>query len=256
MDQLPPLELLLLAIIAAAVALAWYLRRNVQHTTVFEFQRGLAFRNGVLQRELGPGRYRTFKDRDEIQVYDLRRSPLTLAGQEVLTKDNISLRISLAGTYQIENPRTLSLATTNLSHDMYSAAQQALRNVVAAMTLEEVLTKREDIDAALLAQVGEALKPMGVGLPSLAVRDVMLPANLKRAYAGVAEARKDGERQLEKARGEQAVLRNLANAARLMEEQPGLMQARMIQALSQGNNSIVYGAEPAAAPKPAKPKAK
>lgn len=71
----------------------------------------------------------------------------------------------------------------------------------------------------------------------------MLPANLKKAFSGILEARKESQTQLEKARGEQAVLRNLANAAGLYETNPQLLQARIIQTLANGNNTIVFGAE-------------
>jgi hypothetical protein len=77
----------------------------------------------------------------------------------------------------------------------------------------------------------------------LAVRDVMLPANLKKAYSGALEAQKEAQKNLEKARGEQAVLRSLANSSKLYEEHPSLLQARVIQALANGNNSIVFGAD-------------
>ncbi|MFO1033695.1 MAG: slipin family protein [Hyphomicrobiales bacterium] len=243
MEQTLPFEFIFPAALGVIAAIAWYWKTHSKHFIVYDYQRALHFRDGTLLAELGPGRHRYTPGRSQIEVFDMRQQPLQVAGQEILTQDNISIRLSLAGTFLIENPRVLQASSPNHTQALHQAAQLALRGSVAGLTLEEVLTKRAELDAALLEKVAAEARPLGVSVTSLAVRDVMLPANLKKAYAGVAEARKEAERQMEKARGEQAVLRNLSNAARLMAEQPALLQARMIQALGQGNNSIVLGAD-------------
>ena len=109
--------------------------------------------------------------------------------------------------------------------------------------LDQLLEKKSALDAKLFEKMLVAAEDLGVTMATLAIRDVMLPANLKRAFAGALEAQKDAQRQLEVARGEQAVLRSLANSAKLYESNPSLLQARVIQALSNGNNSIVFGAD-------------
>jgi regulator of protease activity HflC (stomatin/prohibitin superfamily) len=197
----------IVVLLAATLAVLFW--RSFAQEAVFGHQRGLLYRNGRLQKEVGPARHRFLKAFGRLDIYDVRRQPLILAGQEILTRDNISARVSLVG----------------------------------ALSLEELLTKRGDLDAGLLADVAEKAKALGFELPALAIRDVMLPANLKRALAGVLEAKKHAERNLEKARGEQAVLRSLANSSKIYDGYPALLQARRIEAMAQGKNSIIFGGE-------------
>ena len=118
-------------------------------------------------------------------------------------------------------------------------------DAVAALDLLDVVGRDDDGELALVAQpvhvLPEPLARLGVELLSVDVRDLMLPAELKRAFAGVVAARKDGEIALERARGETAALRNLANAGRMLEDNPGLVQLRLLQEIggSTGNTVVI-----------------
>lgn len=114
-------------------------------------------------------------------------------------------------------------ASADYQGDLYTALQVALRTAAQAHTLDDLLQKRDEISAAVLK----------------AVRDIMLPAPLKRAYAAELEARKEAAAALERARGEQAVLRKLANLAKTVEGNPGLMQLRTLQAFADSPNVTV-----------------
>lgn len=233
-------ELLFIAV-AAALAAGAYLRL-VARVVVYDFQKGLLYKNGAFQMLLGPGTYRFLKTGTDIQVVDGRRTMIALPGQEILTKDNISLKLSLCGFYEVTDPVKAKHQSQNYLTEFYSHAQLALRDVVAGYTIDELLEKKGEIDAQLAARTAGAAAALGLSVSALAVKDIMLPANLKRAFAGIIEAKKDAQKQLEKARGEQAVLRNLANASNMFDGNPMLLQARIIQSLSAGGNTVIFNA--------------
>mgnify|MGYP001443671685 CR=1 FL=1 len=225
------------------VALLYAIARLRKVVTIFEFQRGLEYRNGAFRKLLGPGSYFAFLPGRSIHVLDMRRTAFFLPGQEILTKDNVSIKITLAGFFEIGDPVKARHQSENYQTELYTLAQLALRDLVGAVDIGDLLEKKVDIDAQLQSRVAERASGLGLEVSALAVRDVMLPPNLKRAFAGVLEARKEAQRKLEYARGEQAVLRSLANSSGMYEGNPSLLKARLVQALASGNNSIVFNAD-------------
>lgn len=221
--------------------LLWLL--NIPSITIYEFQRGLLYRNGRFKKLLGAGKYRCLRKGTNIQAIDIRKTLLTLPGQEVLTKDNVNIKITMVGFYEISDPVKARHESANYITEFYNIVQIMLRDLVGTVTIDELLDKKGEFDAQLLAGVTEKAAALGLTISTLAVKDIMLPANLKKAFSGILEAQKEAQRQLEKARGEQAVLRSLANSSSMYESNPKLLQARLIQALSTGNNNIVFNAD-------------
>lgn len=215
--------------------------RKVSKVVVYDFQKGLLYKKGTFVKVLGAGRYSFIKGGTDIQIVDTRRMMLALAGQEILTKDNISLKMSLVGFYEVTDPVKAKHGSQNYISEIYNLAQVALRESAAAYTIDELLEKKAELDDQLLVRIKDKAAVLGVTFAQLSVRDIMLPANLKKAFSGIIEAKKEAQTQLEKARGEQAVLRNLANAAGLYDANPQLLQARIIQTLANGNNTVVFG---------------
>lgn len=239
------------AAIAARLCYVWFWT----HTTVFDFQTGLLFTDGRFTRLLEAGRHRRRLRRTSVRIIDRRPLLVTVPGQDVLTRDKINVRISLALRYGVADPLKVETASVNHQSELYTRAQLILRARIADLALDEVLEARSAFDAALAADVAPEAEALGLELHSIAIRDIMLPGNLKRAYSGILEARKEAERLLETARGEQAVLRSLANSSKSYAANPGLLQARIIQALAAGGNSIVFSADPTQ-PVTVKPKGK
>ena len=135
---------------------------------------------------------------------------------------------------------------------LYVALQAGLREAIAGRTADEMLAARGEIGPAVGAAVASELARIGVELLGVDVRDVMVPAELKRAFAGIVAARREGEAALERARGETAALRSLANAGRLVEDNPGLLQLRVLQQLgASSGNTIMLGWPGAGRPAPA-----
>lgn len=193
---------------------------------------GLLYHKGKFAQVLGPGRHIRWGRHFTLDAADVRKSSLTVAGQEVLTADNVGLKFSLLVSYQVSDPVKAAHETQNWQTDLYNAAQLALRAVVSGIAVDALLNQRLDIDAQLLARVQAEATKIGISVSAVEVKDVMFAAELKRAFADVLKAKQEGQAAVERARGESAALRNLANAARVLEGNPALMNLRVLQSLS------------------------
>ena len=140
-------------------------------------------------------------------------------------------------TTQIADAAKSVQAADNYAMHIYSATQTAVRSVVAGVTMEALLTQRVAIGAQLRELITPQAEAVGVQVHAVEVRDVMLPGELRKAFSEVLKAKQEGQAALERARGESASLRNLANAARVLEGNPALMNLRLMQSLSAAQNA-------------------
>jgi regulator of protease activity HflC (stomatin/prohibitin superfamily) len=233
--------LLLFVIVIVALAL---LARLVSATTVFEYERGLKFANGRLQGVIGPGRYWHRPGSTVIQRIDTRPSRVIVAGQEVLSADGVAIKASVAATVQITDVERAVMGSDNYHAAIHTELQLALRAIASTMPVEELLQKRADVPAELKRAAAPALAAIGIDLKDASLRDLTFPGELKKIFAQVVKARQEGLAALEKARGETAALRNLANAATLIDRNPSLMQLRALQVLAQQpGNTLVLGVQ-------------
>lgn len=244
------LILLVALVVIGGFALRW--RRFVVH----EHQWGLLYKNGKLLRVLGPGAYRLLRPPHRVDTLEKRRQLEVIGGQEVLTQDNIGLKLSLVADYRITDPVSLTTAVESYRGHIHHTVQIAARQAVAAKTLDTLLENREPIAAEVQALVAETLEPLGLEICSITLRDFMLNKETRSSYAALVTARKDGEAALERARGETAALRSLANAARMLKDNPDLLQLRVLQTMAatdSGKQTFVMGVGAAAglAPDPA-----
>jgi regulator of protease activity HflC (stomatin/prohibitin superfamily) len=234
------LALALLLVVAIAVV-----RLLFDVVTVHDFERGLRYTRGHLTGLLDAGVYTTFRPLSSIRVFDVRPAYVPIEGQEILTSDGANVRVSLVARYVVGDPAAAVNADQDFRRAVYVALQLGLRDALAGRSLDEVLASRAELGTRIFESTAAPLAKIGIELLSVAVRDVMVPAELKRAFAGVIAARKDGAIALERARGETAALRNLANAARMVEDNPSLLQLRLLQQIgdSSGNTVVVGMAE-------------
>jgi regulator of protease activity HflC (stomatin/prohibitin superfamily) len=193
---------------------------------------GLLYHKGKFVEVLNAGRHIRWGRHYTIEAHDTRKTSLLVAGQELLTADNVSLKLSLLVTYQVIDPVKASHETQSWHSDLYNAAQLALRAVVNGVAVEALFQQRLEIGAQLVARVQPEVTKIGINVLAIEVKDAMFPAELKRAFADVLKAKQEGQAALERARGESATLRNLANAARVLEGNPALMNLRLMQSLS------------------------
>jgi regulator of protease activity HflC (stomatin/prohibitin superfamily) len=205
---------------------------------------GLLYHKGKFVTQLTAGRHIRWGRYYTLDAQDVRRTSLVIAGQEVLTSDNVGLKLSLLLVYQVVDAVKAAHETQNWQSDLYNAAQIALRGAVGGVAVETLLGQRLELGAQLLARVQPDAGKIGINVHSIEVKDVMFPAELKRAFNEVLKSRQEGQVALERARGESAALRNLANAARLLEGNPALLNLRLMQSLSAAQtagNTLVMG---------------
>ena len=198
---------------------------------------GLVYHHGLYVRRNNAGRHVIWGFGWTVKLIDLRKTSLLVAGQEVLTADNVSLKLSLLVTCQITEPAKAAHETQNWVSDLYNNAQLAVRAVVGGVAVEALLNQRLEIGAQLLARVQPEAAKIGINVLAVEVKDVMFPPDLKRAFADVLKAKQEGQAALERARGESASLRNLANAARLLDGNPALQNLRLMQSLTAAHNA-------------------
>jgi regulator of protease activity HflC (stomatin/prohibitin superfamily) len=229
---------LLLVVLAAIAAL-----RTVHIVTIHDYERGLRFDRGRLAGLVDPGTHITIGPFTEIRPLDVRPMMLPVEGQEVLTADGVAAKISLVARYEVGDPVAAITRDASWQRSIYLLLQLALRDAVTRRTLDETLVARRDLGPEIREAAAGRLAGIGVELLSVEVRDVMLPGELKRSYASVITARKDGEAALERARAETATLRSLANAGRTVADNPGLLSLRILQELgASSGNTVVFGA--------------
>jgi regulator of protease activity HflC (stomatin/prohibitin superfamily) len=237
--------------------------RGFRHrVVVHDFETALLYRHGRRVGRLGPGRHVRWGRGFAVARVDLRRQALAIAGQEVLSADNVGLKVSVAVTFQIAEPEKVIDEAQDWRTHLYTAVQLALRTTIASRPVESLLANRLAVGGELLAAVRPEAAAVGVALHAVEVKDVMFPGDLKRVFAEVLRARQEGQAALERARGESAALRNLANAARLLEANPALQNLRLLQSITAAGaagNTLVMSLPagfvplPAARSVPAKP---
>jgi regulator of protease activity HflC (stomatin/prohibitin superfamily) len=222
-----------------------YVRARWRHEVQIDEGRcGLLFRKGRFVETLDTGLPVKWGRRVSVLIIDLRRQSLSVAGQEVLTKDNVGLKSSALVNWQIVDP-VKGLEVQLVDQELYQLVHQALRQAIGEIAIEDVLAERMNMGVKMLAAVAERAEELGVKVHSIDVRDVMIPADLRKALNEVLKAKQVGLAALERTRGESAARRNLATAARLMNDNPALMNLRVLQTVNDakevGNNTLVMG---------------
>ncbi|QSB05790.1 slipin family protein [Natronoglycomyces albus] len=206
---------------------------------VHDWERVLLFTDGTLQRTLEPGRHRYRKRNSFLHHVDMRPAEVRVPGQEVLTNDGISVRVSVTAQWRVADPVTYLMGSQLPDSFLYSSLQGAIRHCVCEVDFATAIGDRSAIDRGLLAFAQEEVASFGIELDQVRVRDVMMPGALRRAAMDVAIAREEGKASLEAARSEAAALRSLTNTAKLLEKHPQLMQLRTLQVAQNSDATLV-----------------
>ena len=199
---------------------------------VTEGQAGLLYRDGLFDRALAPGRYRV-TSRETLVLVTTKRQSLVVSGQEVLSADAFLPKLGAVAEFAVTNPHLAhSRDEGSYLTAIQTSVQFALRQVAALRTAEDLAkSPRETLDAELLGLVTRDCAGLGVAIETVRLRDIVLPADLRRLLTGVEKARREGQAALERAHAEQAALRSLANAARMLRNNPELQNLRLLQAI-------------------------
>jgi regulator of protease activity HflC (stomatin/prohibitin superfamily) len=154
----------------------------------------------------------------------------------------LTLKVSLAANFEITDPETAVNKVQDFNQALYLELQLALREIVGTVDIATLLAERAELSERLMAAVEPKAPAIGLRLVSVNLKDIMFPGKLKDIFAQVVSAQQHGLAALEKARGETAALRNLANAAKMIDDSPGLMQLRLLQAMGEtSGNTFMIG---------------
>ena len=230
-----------LAIVAIALAVVVKLL-PMKRVIVYEYQKALKYKKGRYAATLDSGQYWVSSLSTLVVPVDIRSEFITLPGQDLLSADGVTVKITLAAEFEVVDPHLAVNKTANFRGNLYLVLQLALREIVAKEKIDALLENRAGIGGKLMEMTKHKASEMGLKLTSADVKDMMFAGEMKRAFAQVVKAQKEGQAALERARGETAALRNLANAARTMDDNPNLLQLRALQSLADSSgNTLVLG---------------
>ncbi len=181
----------------------------------------------------------------QMKLFDMRLQNMEINGQEILTKDKVSLRINLSATWQIANAELVSQSLTDHNDYLYREMQLALRTVVSTQTLDQLLVDKNLLNSQIKALVSEKAQEYGINVKTVGARDIVLPGEMKAILAQVVEAEKLAEANLIKRREETQATRSLHNTAKVMENNPILLRLKELESLEKITGRIntlnVYG---------------
>ncbi len=233
-----------------ASGLAPKLAEAVYYTEVEDNHVGLLMVNGKLEQQLEPGSYGFWKYQRNILVKhtDLRIQNFEVSGQEILTKDKVSLRLNLSAAYRVEDPVIAQGKLADFNDFLYREFQLQLREVVGAGTLDQLLSDKDSLNQVITKGIRSRVTELGLAVVSVGVRDIILPGDMKTILNQVVEAEKSAEANLIKRREETAATRSLHNTARMMEDNPTLMRLKELEVLEKvteriGNLNVYSGLE-------------
>lgn len=215
-------------------------RSAVLPVTVADYQRGLLLLDGKLQQVLSPGRYAFWLfGRDlNVELIDMRLQVLEVAGQDILTKDKVSLRLNLTAHYRIQDAVQVRAELGNGKDYLYRELQFSLRQAVGNRSLDEVLADKEQLDQAISQTVATKAAAHGLQMLSVGIKDIILPGEMKTILNQVVEAEKSAQANVIRRREETAATRSLLNTAKLMDDNPTLLRLKELEALEKVTNKI------------------
>src|SRR5690242_18436529 len=197
-----------------------------------EYERGIVFRLGrLLPEPKGPGLFLLIPVVDRMVKVDLRTITLNIPPQEVITKDNVPVRVNAVAYFRIVAPKDAIVQVENFMVATSQIAQTTLRSVLGQHQLDELLSEREKINAILQGIIDEATAPWGIKVSIVEVKDVEIPQGMQRAMARQAEAERERRAKVINAEGEFQASERLKDAAQVIEEHPIALQLRYLQTL-------------------------
>src|SRR6187397_3009538 len=197
-----------------------------------EYERGVIFRLGrLLPEPKGPGLFLLIPIVDRMVKVDLRTIALNIPPQEVITKDNVPVRVNAVAYFRIVDGKAAIVQVENFMVATSQIAQTTLRSVLGQHLLDELLSERDKINSILQEIIDEATSPWGIKVSIVEVKDVEIPAGMQRAMARQAEAERERRAKIIAAEGEFQASQKLAEAADVMSRSPMALQLRYLQTL-------------------------
>lgn len=201
---------------------------------------GMLIVDGEFVRTLKPGFHAFWKFNRSVSVeqIDTRVQPMEIAGQEILSRDKVSLRVNLAVLYQVTDAVTARKALKNPNDWLYRELQFALRQAVGARNLDQLLAEKDALDREIYKSVAERAAQFGLKVSSVGIKDVILPGEMKEILNRVVEAEKAAQANVIKRREETAAMRSALNTAKLMVDNPTLLRLKELEVLEKVTEKV------------------
>ncbi|MEM8695775.1 MAG: slipin family protein [Pseudomonadota bacterium] len=189
--------------------------------------------DGVLIGQLKPGIYGYWKAGRKIshKLVDVTRQPLDVTGQEVLTRDRVTLRINISAEYRVTDPVKATTEVKDFTDALYRALQYAFRKTLGAMTLDQILEQKVTVNAEAAEKVRADMAEIGLEVSEISLKDVVLPGDMRELLNQVVSAQKEAEANVIRRREETNATRSLLNTAKVMSENPVMLRLKELEAL-------------------------
>lgn len=219
--------------LVAKLAQSSVLSKGLMIKEIVNKQIGLLFIDGQFVKTLKAGKYGfwNFNKSVAIEVVETRAQGIDVTGQEILTKDKVSLRVNLSASFKVSDAKIAISSLSNYAEFLYTELQLALRKAIGTQTLDALLTDKESIDSYVRKIVTKKVSEFGLSLLDVGVKDIILPGEMKTILNQVVEAEKAAKANIIKRREETAATRSLLNTAKLMDESATLRRLKELETL-------------------------
>src|SRR5271157_5402954 len=210
-----------------------------------EYERGVIFRLGrALPAPKGPGIILVFRPIDQMVRISLRQDVLEVPPQDVITRDNVTIKVNAVVTLYVVEPNLAAIKVQNYVYQTSQFAQTTLRTVLGEVELDELLSHRDKLNLRIQTIIDQRTEPFGVKVISVEVKQVDLPEQMQRAMAKQAEAEREKRAKVINAEGEFGAAQRLVEAANLLAQQPITLQLKYLQTLTdigtEKNTTVVF----------------
>jgi regulator of protease activity HflC (stomatin/prohibitin superfamily) len=209
-----------------------------------EYERGVIFRFGRLKGAKGPGIFFIIPFVDKMIKVDLRIVTLDVPPQEIITRDNVPVKVNAVAYFKVIDPEKSVVAIESFRTATLQISQTTLRSILGQAELDDLLSGRDKINKELQIVIDEQTEPWGIKVLIVEIKDVELPQTIQRAFAKQAEAERERRAKIINAEGEFQASEKLAQAAKVLAEHPVSVQLRFLQTLreiaSEQNSTIVF----------------
>jgi len=218
-------------IIIAVVLVIYFLTSAIK--ILREYERGVVFRLGRLIPVKGPGLVIIWPIIDKLVKVDLRTITMDVPSQDIITRDNISVKVNAVVYYRVVEPTKAITEVEDFNYATSQISQTTLRSVLGQSQLDDLLAKRDELNAELQKIIDDQTEPWGIKVTTVEVKNVDLPVEMQRAIAKQAEAERERRAKVIHADGEFQAAQKLADAAEILGTQPAAIQLRFLQTLTE-----------------------
>ncbi len=231
-----------LSLVFAVVVILYFLASAIK--ILKEYERGVVFRLGRIIPVKGPGLVIIWPVIDKLVRVSLRTITMDVPSQDIITKDNVTVKVNAVVYFRVMDPIKAVTAIEDFYFGTSQIAQTTLRSVLGQSQLDELLSKRDEINAELQRIIDFQTEPWGVKVTAVEVKNVDLPVEMQRAIARQAEAERERRAKVIHAEGELQAAQKLADAAKIIATQPATLQLRFLQTLteiaSEKNSTVIF----------------